>query len=247
MAAGIGCASRGGCGSTRGPTIRGTRGSPTRDRSSANCSGGTSSRGAVDPHGALAVLERVVHAVHEVPGHRAPVDGAADPRGPPPGGVPLVVAGGVIDEAVVAVQLERLAAGRQRCRARARARCLCVHTYERPCGETTSTPAGAVSARSSTAAARGRARPPPRRPSRPRTASRPAARRPTSAAGCRPRAHRPRTASRRAGRRRRSVHRFSGRPARIGAMRSGGRRRASWETSGPRTGSSRMTCQYTPD
>src|SRR5687768_15306502 len=64
------------------------------------------SRLAVDPDRALAVLEGVVNAVDEVPGNRAAILGAADARRPAPGGVARVVAGGLVDEAVVAVELE---------------------------------------------------------------------------------------------------------------------------------------------
>ena len=243
----VGCASRGGCGSTRGPTTRGTRGRRPADRSSANSCGGTSSRGAVDPHGALAVLERVVHAVHEVPGHRAAVDGAADPRGPPPGGVPLVVAGGVIDEAVVAVQLERLPAAPHRCRARAPARCLCVHTYERPCGETTSTPAGRRQRQIEHAAhadAPGSTET-PLPPSNSEPSGSATAHQRCADAGRR--AHRPRTASRPARRRRRSATASAGarRASAPCALEAAAERARA--TPGPRTGSSRMTCQYTPD
>src|SRR5829696_3339106 len=54
----------------------------------------------------------VMHAIDQVPRDAAAVVRAPDARRPPPRGVPGVVPGGLIEEAVVAVELEAPAAGR---------------------------------------------------------------------------------------------------------------------------------------
>src|SRR5918995_2252477 len=66
---------------------------------------------AVEPDRALA-RSAVVHAVHQVPRDAVSVVRAPDACRPSPCGVPGVVAGGLVDEAVVAVELEAPAAGR---------------------------------------------------------------------------------------------------------------------------------------
>src|ERR687897_1885610 len=66
---------------------------------------------AVEPDRALA-RSAVVHAVHQVPRDAVSVVRAPDACRPSPCGVPGVVAGGLVDEAVVAIELEAPAAGR---------------------------------------------------------------------------------------------------------------------------------------
>src|SRR5438045_3496209 len=61
---------------------------------------------AADPDGPLAVLRRVVHALHEVPPHLLPAGASPDSRRPPPRGVPGVVARRLVDHAL-AVELHR--------------------------------------------------------------------------------------------------------------------------------------------